>query len=315
MTWGAPIWFDLWLAGMAGGAYLVGFLVDRLSGGANKRLFRLATYLGIPLAVIGVILLIVDLGVPIRFWRLLTEFKLITAMSMGTWILLVWVFAAVIMAVLWWAERFLSEEGARGLQRITGLLSWIALVFAVLLMTYTGALLAVSSQPLWAGTVILPSLFVASAISTGVAILIITSLIATAITKGGWTELKLAINQVTGSTDWAISNQTVRQLAKTLTVVIVIELVVLIGYAIWLGTSAMVGAGEALNLLFTGVLAAPFWVGVVLLALLVPFGLLVANWGKEIETKAVWRAIVLSSVCVIVGGLILRAVITIGGQI
>jgi len=125
----------------------------------------------------------------------------------------------------------------------------------------------------------------------------------------------LAINQVTGSTDWAISNQTVRQLAKTLAVVIVIELVVLIGYAIWLGTSAMVGAGEALNLLFTGVLAAPFWIGVVLLALLVPFGLLVANWGKEIESKVVWRAIVTSSACVIVGGLILRAVMAIGGQI
>ncbi len=315
MTWGAPIWFDLWLAGMAGGAYLVGFLVDRLSGGANKRLFRLATYLGIPLAVIGVILLIVDLGVPIRFWRLLTEFKLITAMSMGTWILMAWVIIAFILVALWWAERFVSEKTLRNMQRLTSLLAGINVVFAVLLMTYTGALLAISSQPLWAGTVILPSLFVVSAISTGVAILIITALIATAITKGGWTELKLAINQVTGSTDWAISNQTVRQLAKTLAVVIVIELVVLIGYAIWLGTSGMVGAGEALSLLFTGVLAVPFWIGVVLLALLVPFGLLVANWGKEIESKVVWRAIVASSACVIVGGLILRAVMAIGGQI
>ena len=315
MTWGAPIWFDLWLAGMAGGAYFTGFLVDRLSGGANKRLFRLATYLGIPLAVIGVILLIVDLGVPIRFWRLLTEFKLITAMSMGTWILMAWVIIAFILVALWWAERFVSEKTSRNLQRLTSLLAGINVVFAVLLMTYTGALLAVSSQPLWAGTVILPSLFVASAISTGVAILIITALIATAITKGNWTELKLAINQVTGSTDWAISNQTVRQLAKTLAVVIVIELVVLIGYVIWLGTSGMVGTGEALNLLFTGVLAAPFWIGVVLLALLIPFGLLVTNWGKEIESKVVWRAIVTSSACVIVGGLILRAVIAIGGQI
>jgi len=315
MTWGAPIWFDLWLAGMAGGAYLTGFLVDRLSGGANRQLFRLATYLGIPLAVIGVILLVADLGVPIRFWRLLTEFKVVTAMSMGTWILLAWVAIAVIMVILWWAERFVREETSRNMQRLTSRLAGINVVFAVLLMTYTGVLLAVSSQPLWAGTVILPSLFVASAIATGVAALIITALIATAITKGGWTELKLAINQLTGSTDWAIPNRTVGQLAKTLAVVIVIELVVLIGYAIWLGTSAMVGAGEALNLLFTGVLAAPFWIGVVLLALLVPFGLLVANWGKEIESKVVWRAIVTSSACVIVGGLILRAVMAIGGQI
>ena len=315
MTWGAPIWFDLWLAGMAGGAYFAGFLADRLIGGGNRKLLRLATYLGIPLAVIGVILLVVDLGQPIRFWHLLAEFNLASAMSMGTWILLVWVGIAVIMAILWWAEQFLSEETARNLRSLTGLLAWIDVVFAVFLMAYTGALLAVSNQPLWAGTVLLPSLFVASAISTGVAILIITALIATAITKGGWTELKLAINQLTGSTDWAIPNRAVERLAEAGAVVIVIELAALIGYAIWLSTSAMVGAGEALKLLTTGSLAVPFWIGVVLLALLIPLGLDVVTWGKRIETKVVSRAIVLSSVCVIAGGLILRAVITIGGQI
>ena len=315
ITWGALIYVYLWLAGMAGGAYFAAFLFDRFTGGGNKKLLRLATYLGIPLAVIGVILLIVELGQPIRFWHLLATFSVSSPMSMGTWILMVWVFAAVIMVVLWWAERFLSEEVAHGLRQVTGLLSWIGVVSAVLLMSYTGVLLAVSSQPLWSGTVLLPSLFVASAVSTGVAALIITALIATAITKSGWTELKLAINQITGSTDWAIPNRTVERLAESDVAVIVVELVVLIGYVIWLSTSAMVGTGEALKLLTTGSLAAPFWIGIVLLALLIPLGLELVNWGKQLEKKAVWRAIVLSSVCVIVGGLILRAVITIGGQI
>ena len=227
---------------------------------------------------------------------------------------MVWVFAAVIMAVLWWAERLLSEEATRNLQQIIGLLSWIALVCSVLLIAYTGVLLAVSTQPLWAGTVLLPCLFVASAISTGVAILIITALIATAITKGGWTELKLAINQFTGATDWTISNRTIERLAEADAIVILIELAALIGYVIWLSTSAMVGTGEALKLLTIGTLAAPFWIGVVLLALLIPLGLDFLNWRKRLETKVISRAIILSSVCVILGGLVLRAVITIGGQ-
>lgn len=315
ITWGAPIYVYLWLAGMAGGAYFAAFLADRFTGGGNRQLLRLATYLGIPLAVIGVILLVVELGHPLRFWHLLATFSLTSPMSMGTWILLVWVFAAVIMAILWWSEQFLSEEATRNLRQITGPLAWIALLFSALLMAYTGVLLAVSTQPLWASTALLPALFVASAASTGVAILIITALIATAITKGGWTELKLAINQLTGSTDWAIPNRAVERLAEAGAVVIVIELAALIGYAIWLSTSAMVGAGEALKLLTTGSLAVPFWIGVVLLALLIPLGLDVVTWGKRIETKVVSRAIVLSSVCVIAGGLILRAVITIGGQI
>ena len=314
-TWGAPIYIYLWLAGMAGGAYFAAFLANRLTGGENRQLLRLATYLGIPLAVIGVMLLVVELGHPIRFWHLFTQFKLISPMSMGTWILMVWVDAAVIMAILWGTEQFLSEEGTQNLRELTGLLAWIDLLFAALLMAYTGVLLAVSTQPLWASTALLPALFVASAIATGVAILIITALAATAITKSGWTELKLAIKQLTSFTDWSIPNRTVERLAKADAIVTLIELVVLIGYAIWLSTSTMAGTGDALKLLTTGALAAPFWVGVVLLALLIPLGLDVFNWGKQIEKKTVLYTLLLSSACVIVGGLIFRAVITIGGQI
>ena len=91
MAWSAAIWIYLWLAGMAGGAYFAAFLADRFTGGGNRQLLRLATYVGIPLAVIGVMLLIVDLGQPIRFWHLMVIFKVTSPMSMGTWILLAWV--------------------------------------------------------------------------------------------------------------------------------------------------------------------------------------------------------------------------------
>ncbi len=315
MAWSAPIWIYLWLAGMAGGAYFAAFLANRFTGGGNRSLLRLATYVGIPLAVVGVLLLVVDLGSPLRFWHLFTQFKVISPMSMGTWILLAWVGIAVIMVILWWVEYRLTEQAARNLRQLTGFLAWINAVLAVLLITYTGVLLAVSNQPLWASTALLPSLFVASAISTGVAILIIAALSINAISKGSFIELRMALNQLFGSTDWAIPNRTVARLAEADVIVILVELAALIGYAVWLAASAMAGAGEALRLLTTGVLAAPFWVGVVLVALLIPLGLDIANWGKEIETKGVWRAVMASSACVILGGLVLRAVITIGGQI
>jgi len=314
IAWGAILWFYLWMAGMAGGAYFAAFLADRFTGGGNKSALRLATYVGIPLAIIGVILLVIDLGQPLRFWHLFTQFKVISPMSMGTWILLMWVGIAIVMVIAWWFENRLSEGVANRLRRLTGFLGWINLVLSVLLIAYTGVLLAVSSQSLWAGTVLLPALFVASAISTGIAILVIAALIANAISKGGLVELKLALNQVFGSTDWTVPNRTVARLAEADAIVIVVELVVLIGYAIWMSVSTMAGAGEALGLLTTGALAVPFWVGVVVLALLAPFALDIASWGKEIEKKAVWRAILTSSACVMLGGLILRAVIVIGGQ-
>lgn len=315
ITWSWPIYFYLWMAGMAGGAYFAAFLAVRFAGMVNKRLLKLATCVGIPLAIIGVLLLVVELGQPIRFWHLFTQFDVASPMSMGTWILLVWVGIAVIMTILWWAESRLGEETAGSMRKLTNGLGWIELVFSVLLIAYTGVLLAVSNRPLWASTALLPALFVASAISTGVAISIITALFINAVNKGTFFELKLAINQITGSTDWTIPNRIIGRLAEADAIVIIVELAVLIGYAIWLGTSSMAGAGDALGLLTTGTLAVPFWLGVVLVALLIPLGLEIANRGKEIAQKAVWGAIMASSACVVLGGLVLRAVIVVGGQL
>lgn len=315
MTWGVPIWFDLWLAGMVGGTYSTAFLVDYFSGGRNKPLLRLATYLGIPLVVIGVLLLIIDLGNPLRFWHFLTQFKLLSPMSTGTWILLAWVVIAVMMVILRRIENSFSKETAGRLRRTTGFLSLVNLVFAVLLMIYSGVLPAVSSKVLWAGTVLLPALFVASAVSMGLAILIIAILTVNATNKGGFAVLKPVINQTLGSTDWAIPSRTVPRIAIANAIVIIIELAALIGHILWLAISAEAGAGEAFELLITGTLAVPFWLGVVLLALLIPLVLYLINWGKDIEARTVERTMAISSICVVFGGLLLRAVIMVDGQI
>ena len=315
MTWSVPIWFDLWLASMAGGAYSTAFLVSHFGGGGNKPLLRLATYLGVPLVVTGVLLLVIDLGNPLRFWHFLTQFKLLSPMSMGTWILLAWVVIAVTIVILWRVENHSSKETADRVRGVAGFLSLVNLAFAVLLMVYSGVLPAVSSKALWTGTVLLPALFVASAISMGLAILIIAALTVDATRKGSFVLLKPAISQVFGSTDWTIPNQMVVRLAKANAIVILIELAALIGHLIGLAASARAGASEAFGLLISGTLAIPFWLGVVLLALLIPLALYAINWGKDVETGNVGRVIAISSVCVISGGLLLRAVITVGGQI
>jgi formate-dependent nitrite reductase membrane component NrfD len=307
------IYVYLWLAGMAGGAYMAAFLAERFSGQSDRKLLQLASYMGIPLAIIGVLLLVIELGHPFRFWELLTQFRVMSPMSMGTWILTLWVIIACAISVFTWLSNR-SAEAARSLNGLTGFLGWINLALAVLLIAYTGVLLGNSNQPLWAGSILLPALFVASAISTGVALLILAGLVLNSAEKGKMVELRLVFNTIFGHKDWTVPSQTISRLAEADAIVILIELAILIGYAIWLGASGLVGAGEGLRILTTGVLAAPFWIGVVLLALLIPLWLDVANWGKEIEAKGVWPAVTASSMCVILGGLVLRAVITIGGQ-
>jgi len=314
ITWNVPIWVYLWMAGMAGGAYFAAFLAERFTGGTNEKLLRLATYIGIPLVAIGVILLIIDLGMPLHFWHLLVGFEPLSPMSLGTWILTIWACVAVAMIVLWFVENSFSARMTRILKMGRNLLSMVALVFSVLIMAYTGVLLASSNQPLWSGTFLLPSLFVVSATSTGVAIVVAASLIANMLNRGGPAWMKSITNKLFGSSDWTISNRMIGHLAEADVILIFIEIAVLIGYSVWLSVSAMEGTSEALSLLTTGSLALPFWLGVALLALLLPLGLEIAVHGKEIKTRAVWLTIMASSACVILGGLVLRAVIVIGGQ-
>ncbi len=295
MTWGPLIYLYLWLAGMAGGAFMAAFLVDRFTGGGNKPLLRLATYLGIPLAVIGVILLIFDLGHIQQFWHLMGRFYIVSPMSMGTWILLLWVGAAVVLVILWLAESYVSKETAASLKGITGLVSWAELVLSAFIMSYTGVLLATSNQPIWSDTWLLPALFVTSAVSTGVALLVLTSLV---------TERRYKKTVASG--------HILSRLAEADAILILMELGVLAFLAVWMGATA----SESLRLLIIGTLAAPFWVGVIAFALLIPLWLELANWGKELTaTRSTLRMALASTTIVVLGGLVLRAVITIGGQL
>ena len=314
MTWSSLIWIYLWLAGMAGGAYFAAFVASRSNIGNSKSLLHIATYIGIPLAVLGVLLLLFDLGRPLDFWHLLTQFKLQSPMSMGTWILLLWVTIAVIIGALLWFQNNSARKAANRWRRVIGILGWANFVLSALLITYTGVLLANSSQPMWAGTVFLPPLFVASAVSTGLAILIVSAMIVNAIGKTGIVKIRKVLNYIFGTADWTVSNRNIAQLAEADAIVIGVELVLLIAYVVGLANSGTAGTGESLQLLISGVLAAPFWLGVIIMAILIPFALDIANWGKQVEARGVWRAILASAMCVILGGLVLRAVITIGGQ-
>ncbi len=313
MTWTALIWIYLWLAGMAGGAFLAAKAAGRFSGSKDDSLLRLATYLALPLAVVGVLLLIFELGTPIWFWHLFTQFDFGSPMSMGTWILIAWAIIAMIMIVSWWLQEKVSPEAAASLARMRKLLSRINIFFSAALITYTGVLLAVSSQSLWAGTVLLPALFVVSAVSTGVAALVLAALALNYIADSQLAEIRIALNQIFGTTEWKTPKEMILKLAEADALIIVLEIAVMIGYIIWLATST--SGSDALGVIISGSMAAPFWVGVVVLALLIPFVLDITIRGKAAEAKGVVMTITTSAACVIIGGLILRWVITSGGQL
>lgn len=321
LGWGTPLFFDLWMAGMAGGAYFAAFLLSLFGPDEDKRLLKLAVYIGVPLVLLGVLTLVIDLGEPFRFWHLFVglrpfkwevvsgtgaaaarawppslAFYLLSPMSMGSWIVTIFSVVGVALIALWFAEAAQSIEQLGGLVGgvarllrpfvpLTGALTWIGFLFAILTMSYTGVVLSVSSSALWATTFLVPSLFVASATTTGVA-----ALMAGVGLAGGQESAALMAS-----------------LRKALRVLIIVQLVILVGLLVWLAAAGAAGP------LVSGRLGLAFWVGAVLLGLLAPLAL--ELWAAGSRAKATGTTLLLSSVLVLLGGLVLRGAIVIGGQI
>lgn len=308
MTWEWEIAVYLWIAGIAGGAYFASFLANRFSGGKHNELVQLATYVGVPLVLLGSLLLVLDLGKPfrashlfvglspsswlviptlgavsLRAWPPSLSLYPISPMSLGGWILLLYAVSGVVLIALWFAKSaeptrtsgFLGRVASllRPLLPVTEVLGWIAFILAGFLIAYTGVLLSATNQPLWAGALFLPALFVVSAIATGTATLLLLLIL--------------------------MGRQISHEFGQAGAILTIVEVVTLVAFLV------TVPAG----VLIAGPLSLWFWGGVVLIGLLVPFGL--ELWATR---KMMAPLVLASTLCVLLGGLILRAVVVIGGQ-
>lgn len=319
MSWEWPVVIYLWLAGLAGGAYFVAFLANLFGEGKYQASKRVAAALGVPLVILGVLMLLIDLGHPFRAWHLFVRFRFVSPMSLGSWLLLVWAVLAAVLFVIWWTDTATARRmnGTAGkivgylkkLKPAGGVLDWLAFICAILLIAYTGVLLSAGSPALWSSTFLLPALFVASAVATGVAILNLAG--------------ALGISEV--------DRDLMGKLCKAGAVVCIVEILALAGLLLLTATSrsaSVVYAAEgsapeaaytlattqALNTLFTGPMSFVFWVGVVLVGLVIPLGIELAMILRGVE-KPGREIAVLLALMVLVGGLILRAVVVFGGQV
>lgn len=173
------------IGGISGGALLVASLL-RLFGAPEDRAFiRLGVYISFVGMVLSAVLLIIDLGVPLRFWHMLIQdntgrlmFKWWSPMSVGAWGLLVFgIFCG--MATLrvlrddrrltWSTLEFLHHAPVSNFAAIGGI------VGGLFLAGYTGVLLAVTNRPIWADSSWLGLLFLLSGISTSVATLFLVA--------------------------------------------------------------------------------------------------------------------------------------------
>lgn len=295
--WGISISLYLFLAGVSAGAFAVASWTELHAGsdGEGSRLARagvLVRRAGSVAAAValfaGTLLLVSDarggLSNPVAFFGLLSNWR--SPMTWGTAIIVVTLVLEVLSAV----RAFGGKSAGRGLVVAN-------LVFAAALAVYTGVLLGVSQPvPLW-NSAALVVLFTASAFLSGSALALLLARLA-------------ADDDAVAGVDQLIAGY-----EKPLVVVGVIEALTLFAHLFVVAQIAPAGAATVASLL-TGAFAVPFWLGIVIVGILVPLlagGHAIKRSGSQ-EAAATSAVQIAGFVAIIAGAAVLRILIIVAAQ-
>ena len=290
-TWEWPVALYLFLGGLVAGLMIMGATLHL----TRKPLFRRATMIadlaGLPLLGLGLLMLFLDLSNRWKAWRFFTTFQLTSAMSWGSWILLL---AGVVLLVRS-ARHIPPNPQGKWIDRIAGPLrqarrwalrvnsKWLDIVTIALgvgLGFYTGILLSsISARPLW-NTAVLAPLFLVSGLASGGAFLCLF-----------------------------ISKEAHMKLVPLSLAMCGAEGLLLLAYlvSLWFGTQATQRAGDTM---LNGAFGLSFWLLVVILGLLYPLAIESADW-RKIEVPALMERA--APVLKLVGSAALRFVIVFAG--
>ena len=295
--WGWYVILYFFLGGLSAGSYFIATMLALTGDSRDRETVRLGYMLAFPLVVACGILLVIDLGVPLRFWHMLIQserpplpiFKWWSPMSLGSWVLMAFSLFSFVSFVgvlvetgrVRWSPAVRLDRWARSTPRPLAV-SWavVGTFFGFFLAGYTGVLLTGTSIAVWHNARLLGGIFLASAASTSYALLILLLL------RRGRTHAEAPV----------------AKLASADKMMIVLELLLLALMLIVLGGVA--------RPFIRGGFGVVFWLGVVVLGLLVPLAL-------HLIPRLRWdahRRTVVASMCVLVGGLILRFVIVMAPQ-
>jgi len=250
-AWELMIVWYFFLGGIAGGAYFTAAIADTFGGPRDRTVARAGYLLSLPLVAACGLLLIADLGVPMRFLNMLRVFKFWDPMSIGAWAVGLFGLFSLVSSLL----SFSSDPGRVALRRKVGL---VGIFFGFFLASYTGVLLSVTAQPFWSEARLMGALFLASGASTGMAAISLVLFLVGGASGEGFSKIKRADRYS-----------------------IIVELVILAAFLGLLGSAA-----EPLT---SGRLAPLFWGGLVGLGLVVPLVLEIV--GKRLRALAAVSAL------------------------
>jgi len=280
-AWGWLIVSYLFLAGAGAGAFIAAVACELLAPDWSKSLARAGSLAAGPLVAVGTMCLVFDLEA--GFWQPWRQLYLVSNLSSmiswGVFVLSLFIPVALLYAA---ALNDLTVVG-RYAKKYFWHLEVIGSVLAVATAVYTGILIAVvNGVPFW-NTPLMPVLFMASAMSTGLAVAMIGAAL-------------IDITTIRTLSNFALGH----------VIFLAIEAVVLM-LLIFMSLTRSVEAAASANMLISGVLSPYFWLLVVILGILVPFTLSIVEYYEYGEMHK--YLVVGADLLVLVGGMSLRAVI------
>jgi formate-dependent nitrite reductase membrane component NrfD len=176
-TWCVPAYF--FVGGTASGAYICATLADILGRRGDRGHVRAGRTIALLGVLLSVPLLVADLGRPERFLNMLRVFKPRSMMSTGSWALTAFgAFSGLAVVVEMLPRLSPRWPVLRVLLGPLRVLTWLGILPAMYVGSYTGVLLSATNVPLWAANrFLMGPLFLSSAMSCGLAA---TSLVARA---------------------------------------------------------------------------------------------------------------------------------------
>jgi formate-dependent nitrite reductase membrane component NrfD len=269
-----------YIGGIAAGAYLLAAMADVFGDSEQDRpLIRMGTYIAAVMVLICPVLLILDLGQPLRFWRMLSQFKLLSPVSLGSWGLFLFGFFVILSAAIWLGRDGRLPAGITGiLDRLPRkLIMRVGAFFGIFVAGYTGVLLSSTVVPFWNNNQLLGLTFLVSGLSTAIAI------VSLALIRQGH-------GAIVGLHNF-----------RTLELVLLAFEVFLIVWQLFI---------EGGDILLTGQFLYTFVIAVAIVGVLVPLVLLLANQDKSMSTGM----LTLVATMVLIGGFFYRYSILVAGQ-
>jgi tetrathionate reductase subunit C len=161
MPLGLPIATYFYMTGLSAGSFVMSAIAT--VGGVKrfKPIARIGAILAPVLLMLAPINLIIDLTQPLRSWHLFVYLNPTSPITYGSFLLTVYPISGLIYVY------FLFSDNTR-MAKVFGV---IGVPLAVATHGYTGFILALGKRPLWS-TALMPTLFIVSAMLSGVALLI-----------------------------------------------------------------------------------------------------------------------------------------------